>query len=289
MLRILDSKKSSQSLEQLGLYGYNLEAIKEALKFPYGMILLTGPTGSGKTTTLYAMLQMLDREKNNVVSLEDPVEYVIDGVSQSQVKPDIGYDFANGLRSILRQDPDIIMVGEIRDKETAKLAVQAALTGHLVLSTLHTNNAIGVIPRLVDMGIDPYLIPPTLRLAVAQRLAPTLCPDSRKSVPFKDALKTRFEKEIAEIPESTRKLIKLPAEIYEPFPSPKCPRGTMGRIAVYEALKITKNLEQITLTNPTEPPIFKEARRQGMITMREDGIIKVLSGMVGYEELEGIV
>ncbi|PIQ69364.1 MAG: hypothetical protein COV90_01780, partial [Candidatus Tagabacteria bacterium CG11_big_fil_rev_8_21_14_0_20_41_11] len=219
VLRILDSKKSSNSLEQLGLYGYNLEAVKEALKFPYGMILLTGPTGSGKTTTLYAMLQMLDREKNNVVSLEDPVEYVIEGVSQSQVKPEIGYDFANGLRNILRQDPDIIMVGEIRDKETAKLAVQAALTGHLVLSTLHTNNAIGVIPRLIDMGIDPYLIPPTLRLAVAQRLAPTLCLDSRKSVLFKDAIKEKFEKEIAGIPESTRKLIKLPSEIYEPFPS----------------------------------------------------------------------
>jgi len=289
VLRILDSKKSSQSLEQLGLYGYNLEAVKEALKFPYGMILLTGPTGSGKTTTLYVMLQMLDREKNNVVSLEDPVEYVIEGVSQSQVKPEIGYDFANGLRNILRQDPDIIMVGEIRDKETAKLAVQAALTGHLVLSTLHTNNAIGVIPRLIDMGIDPYLIPPTLRLAVAQRLAPTLCLDSRKSVLFKDAIKEKFEKEIAGIPESTRKLIKLPSEIYEPFPSPKCPRGTMGRIAVYEVLKITKEMERIILTNPTEPPIFKEARQQGMITMREDGIIKVLSGIIGYEELEGIV
>ncbi|PJC25329.1 MAG: hypothetical protein CO056_00815, partial [Candidatus Tagabacteria bacterium CG_4_9_14_0_2_um_filter_41_11] len=283
VLRILDSKKSSNSLEQLGLYGYNLEAVKEALKFPYGMILLTGPTGSGKTTTLYAMLQMLDREKNNVVSLEDPVEYVIEGVSQSQVKPEIGYDFANGLRNILRQDPDIIMVGEIRDKETAKLAVQAALTGHLVLSTLHTNNAIGVIPRLIDMGIDPYLIPPTLRLAVAQRLAPTLCLDSRKSVLFKDAIKEKFEKEIAGIPESTRKLIKLPSEIYEPFPSPKCPRGTMGRIAVYEVLKITKEMERIILTNPTEPPIFKEARQQGMITMREDGIIKVLSGIIGYE------
>ena len=289
VLRILDSKKSSNSLEQLGLYGYNLEAVKEALKFPYGMILLTGPTGSGKTTTLYAMLQMLDREKNNVVSLEDPVEYVIEGVSQSQVKPEIGYDFANGLRNILRQDPDIIMVGEIRDKETAKLAVQAALTGHLVLSTLHTNNAIGVIPRLIDMGIDPYLIPPTLRLAVAQRLAPTLCLDSRKSVLFKDAIKEKFEKEIVGIPESTRKLIKLPSEIYEPFPSPKCPRGTMGRIAVYEVLKITKEMERIILTNPTEPPIFKEARQQGMITMREDGIIKVLSGIIGYEELEGIV
>jgi type IV pilus assembly protein PilB len=289
VLRILDPEKGIKSLEQLGLYGYNLETIKETLRAPYGMILLTGPTGSGKTTTLYSMLQLLDREKNNVVSLEDPVEYIIEGVSQSQVKPEIGYDFANGLRSILRQDPDIIMVGEIRDKETAKLAVQAALTGHLVLSTLHTNNAIGVIPRLVDMGIDPYLIPPTLKLAVAQRLIPTLCMESRKAMPLTGALKEKIEKELADIPESTRKTIKVPSQVYQPFPSPKCPRGTEGRVAVYEALRITKELEQIILTNPSEPPIFKEARRQGMITMREDGIIKVLEGRVGFEELEGII
>jgi type II secretory ATPase GspE/PulE/Tfp pilus assembly ATPase PilB-like protein len=253
------------------------------------MILLTGPTGSGKTTTLYAMLQILDREKNNVVSLEDPVEYIVEGVSQSQVKPEIGYDFANGLRNILRQDPDIIMVGEMRDKETGKLAVQAALTGHLVLSTLHTNNAIGVIPRLMDMDIDTYLIPSVLKLAVAQRLVPTLCPDSKKAVPLKGALREKFAKEIAEIPESTRKTIKIPDEVYQPLPSPKCPRGMMGRTAVFEVLKMTKELEQIILTNPTEPPIFKEARRQGMLTMREDGIIKVLEGNVGFEELEGII
>ncbi len=289
VLRILDPEKGGKNLEQLGLFGYNLEAIKEALRAQYGMILLTGPTGSGKTTTLYAMLQLLDREKNNVVTLEDPVEYIVEGISQSQVKPEIGYDFSNGLRSILRQDPDIIMVGEIRDKDTAKLAVQAALTGHLVLSTLHTNNAIGVIPRLIDMGVDHYLIPSTLKLAVAQRLVPTLCPDSKKAVPLKGSLKDNFDKAVAEIPELTRKTIKMPAEIYQPLPSPKCPRGTMGRVAVYEVLKITKELEQIILINPTEPPIFKEARRQGMITMREDGIIKVLEGKVGFEELEGIV
>lgn len=287
VLRILDPSKGAKSLEQLGLYGYNLEAVKEGLKASYGMVLLTGPTGSGKTTTLYAMLQMLDREKNNIVSLEDPVEYIVEGVSQSQVKPEINYDFANGLRSILRQDPDIILVGEIRDKETAKLAVQAALTGHLVLSTLHTNNAIGVVPRLVDMGIDSYLIPPTLKLAIAQRLIPTLCKDSRAPVPLKGPLKDKIAKEIADIPESTRKAIKMTDEIYNPLPSPKCPRGTEGRIAVYEVLKMTKELEQIILTNPTEPPILKEARRQGMITMREDGIIKALNGIISLESLEG--
>lgn len=288
VLRILDSSRSIKTLEQLGLFGYNLEATLQGLKAPYGMVLLTGPTGSGKTTTLYAMLQLLDREKNNIVSLEDPVEYVIEGVNQSQVKAEIGYDFAIGLRHILRQDPDIILVGEIRDKETAKLAVQAALTGHLVLSTLHTNNAIGVIPRLIDMGIDPYLIAPTLILAIAQRLVPTLCQDSKKSVPLSGVLKERIQKEISSIPESTKKILKLPSEIYQPLPSPKCPRGTEGRIAVYEVMRITKELEEIILKDPTEPPIFKEARRQGMITMREDGIMKALQGIIGFEELEGI-
>ncbi len=288
-IRILDPEKGIKSLEQLGLSGYNLQALKEALAAPYGLILLTGPTGSGKTTTLYAMLQLLDKEKNNVISLEDPVEYVVEGVNQSQVKPEIGYDFANGLRSILRQDPDIMMVGEIRDKETAKLAVQSALTGHLVLATLHTNNAVGVIPRLVDMGIDPYLISPTLKLAIAQRLVPTLCSDSRTAVAIKGALKEKIEKEIKDIPELTKKTIKMPSEIYQPLPSPKCPRGLLGRMAVYEVLKMTSELEKIILTDISEAVIFKEARRQGMITMREDGILKVLNGTVGLEELEGII
>ena len=288
-IRILDPQKGIKNLEQLGVWGYNLETILEELKTaPYGMILLTGPTGSGKTTTLYAMMQLLDREKNNIVSLEDPVEYIIDGVNQSQVKPEIGYDFAIGLRHILRQDPDIILVGEIRDKETAKLAVQAALTGHLVLSTLHTNNAIGVVPRLIDMGVDSYLIPSILRLAIAQRLISTLCHDSKKPVPIAGALKEKIEKEIADIPESTKKKIKMPSEVYQPLPSPTCPRGTEGRIAVFEVMKITKELEQIILTNPTEPAILKEARRQGMITMREDAMIKALNGTVSVEEVEGL-
>ncbi len=288
-IRILDPEKGIKSLEQLGLFGYNLETIKEALKASHGIILLTGPTGSGKTTTLYAMLQLLDRERNNVVSLEDPVEYIMEGVNQSQVKPEIGYDFANGLRSILRQDPDIMLVGEMRDAETAKLAVQSALTGHLVLSTLHTNNATGVIPRLIDMGVDSYLIPSTLKLAIAQRLVPTLCADSRTSVPLRGEVKEKIESMIKNMPEPARKTIKMPDEIYQPFPSPKCPRGSSGRVAVYEVLRMTPELEQIILSGPTEPSILKEGRRQGMITMQEDGVIKVLAGSVGFEELEGIV
>jgi type IV pilus assembly protein PilB len=176
VMRILDQAKGVKNFQEMGLTKRHLELINAAIKRPYGMILISGPTGSGKTTTLYSMLNLIDRERKNVLSLEDPVEYNIEGVSQSQVRPEIGYTFANGLRTTLRQDPNVIMVGEIRDKETAQLAIQAALTGHLVLSTIHTNNAVGIVPRLVDMGVDPYLIAPTLVLAIAQRLALTLCP-----------------------------------------------------------------------------------------------------------------
>ena len=171
VMRILDNEKGVRTLEDVGVTGHVLASIKRMLNEPYGIILISGPTGSGKSTTLYAMLSALDKQTKNVLSLEDPVEYDIQGVSQSQMRPEIGYTFAAGLRAALRQDPDIIMVGEIRDKETAQLAIQAALTGHLVLSTIHTNNSIGVIPRLIDMGVDPYLIAPTLKLAIAQRLA----------------------------------------------------------------------------------------------------------------------
>jgi type II secretory ATPase GspE/PulE/Tfp pilus assembly ATPase PilB-like protein len=175
--------------------------VKEALKKPYGIILITGPTGSGKTTTLYGMLNALDKEGKNIVSLEDPVEYVVDGVNQSQVMPEIGYTFASGLRSILRQDPDVILVGEIRDKETAKLAIQAALTGHLVLSTLHTNNSAGVIPRLIDMEVDPFLIAPTLVLAMAQRLAKSTCEDSRQEVPMDEATRVMINEQFKDLPD----------------------------------------------------------------------------------------
>ncbi len=176
VIRILDQEKGIKKLSELGLSKKNLEQIMNAINRPYGLILISGPTGSGKSTTLYAMMNEVDKDHKNVLSLEDPIEYNMEGMSQSQVMPEIGYTFASGLRTTLRQDPDIIMVGEIRDKETAQLAIQAALTGHLVFSTIHTNNAIGVIPRLIDMGIDPYLIAPTLVLAIAQRLARSFAP-----------------------------------------------------------------------------------------------------------------
>lgn len=284
VIRILDKTKNVKTLEQIGFLDDQIKIVREAVKRPYGLILLTGPTGSGKTTSLYAMLQEFDRERHNVVSLEDPIEYNIEGVNQSQVRPEIDYDFANGLRSILRQDPDIIMVGEIRDKETAALAIQAALTGHLVLATLHTNNAAGVIPRLVDMGVDPFLIAPTLLLAIAQRLVRTLCPDSRKEMPVVGAVRERIEKELSGIPPEIAKNIQIPDKIYQGVPSGLCPQGARGRTAVHEILQKTSELENIILTNPSESEIIKEARRQGMLTMRESALIKVFNGTVGLEE-----
>ena len=205
VIRILDREKGVKSLEELGLSADHLKVVREMMEKPYGLILLTGPTGSGKTTTLYAMLKEMDREANNVVSLEDPIEYNIEGMNQSQVRPEIGYDFANGLRSILRQDPDIIMVGEIRDKETAAMAIHAALTGHLVLSTLHTNNAAGVVPRLIDMGVDPYLIAPTLLMVIGQRLVKRLCPDSRKEKLLEGAIKEITQNGLKNLPDEARK------------------------------------------------------------------------------------
>ena len=288
-IRILDSEKGVKSLEALGLSGRNLEVVNVGLKRPYGLVLVTGPTGSGKSTTLYAMLQLLNQERYNVVSLEDPVEYNVEGVNQSQVRPEIGYDFASGLRSILRQDPDMIMVGEIRDKETAGLAIHSALTGHLVLSTLHTNSALGVIPRLVDMGVDPFLIAPTLVLAIGQRLVRTLCPESKKEVEVAGTVKAKIDEELAEVPESARKKLKIPKTIYQALPSSACPKGTRGRVGVFEVLSMTGELEKLILKGPTEPDLLAEARRQGMITMREDGILKVLAGEVGLEELSEVI
>lgn len=285
VMRILDTEKGVKSLEDLDLSPQHFEMIQKALKAPYGMILITGPTGSGKTTTLYSMLNSLDREGKNVVSLEDPVEYVVDGVSQSQVMPEIGYTFASGLRSILRQDPDVILVGEIRDKETAKLAIQAALTGHLVLSTLHTNNASGVIPRLIDMEIDPYLIAPTLILSIAQRLAKKTCDDSKQEVPMDEATKTMLEEQFKDLPPEFKSKLEFSNTMVQTVPSRTCPNGTRGRMAVFEMFEIDKEVEAAILSNPTELNIYNIVRNKGMITMKEDAIIKSLRGDIPMQEV----
>jgi type IV pilus assembly protein PilB len=283
VMRILDSEKGVKPLDQLGLSEVNLNIIREALKKPYGLILITGPTGSGKSTTLYSMMNELNKEESNIVSLEDPVEYHMLDINQSQVMPEIGYTFASGLRSILRQDPDIIMVGEIRDKETAQLAIQAALTGHLVLSTLHTNNAIGAIPRLVDMGIDPYLIAPTLIVSIAQRLSRMTYPASRKEIPLDESVKKQIEEQLKDLPDEFKPPIG--DKMYDTVPSPECPSGTRGRIAIFEMFKIDKDMQAVILKNPTDVAIYKLARSKGMLMMKEDAILKSLQGIIPFAEV----
>ncbi len=284
-MRILDQEKGVKKLESIGFTKKNLDYVREAIDRPYGLILITGPTGSGKSTTLYSMLNEVDRESYNVLSLEDPIEYNMDGVTQSQVHPEIGYTFASGLRTTLRQDPDIIMVGEIRDKETAQLAVQAALTGHLVFSTLHTNNAAGVIPRLIDMGVDPYLIAPTLICTIAQRLVSMLCPGSGKPIPVDGSIKLMIDKQFADLPAQYRSEIPFADTVYEPTPTSECPKGVRGRMAVMEVFKMDKDIESVILKNPTELEISKVLRSKGMITMREDALIKAFQKVIPFEEV----
>lgn len=285
VMRILDSERGVKPLDQLGLSKVNLELIREAIKRPYGLILITGPTGSGKSTTLYSMMNELDKEKSNIVSLEDPVEYHMADINQSQMMPEIGYTFASGLRSILRQDPDIIMVGEIRDKETAQLAIQAALTGHLVLSTLHTNNAIGAVPRLVDMGVDPYLIAPTLVLSIAQRLARMTCASSRKLIPIDESIKLQIQEQMKDLPDKFKTDILSKTEMYDTVPSTDCPSGTRGRIAVFEMFKVDKEMQNVILKSPTDGEIYKLARSKGMVMMREDAMHKAIEGVIPYQEV----
>jgi type IV pilus assembly protein PilB len=284
-MRILDSEKGVQKLDELGMSPENLALVRESLTKPYGLILITGPTGSGKTTTLYSMLNELDHEADNIVSLEDPVEYHMDGINQSQVMPEIGYTFASGLRSILRQDPDIIMVGEIRDKETAELAIQAALTGHLVFSTLHTNTSIGAIPRLIDMGIDPYLIAPTLILCMAQRLAHRIYPTSKHEVPVDEATKIMFDKQFEDLPAEFKAKLNLRDKIYEATPSSESASGLKGRIPLFEMFKIDKEMQNIILKSPQEQDIYKLARSRGMLSIREDAIIKAFNGDIPLQEI----
>ena len=285
VMRILDSEKGVKSLESMGLSTRNLQLIRNAIQRPYGMILISGPTGSGKSTTLYSMLNEVDKETKNVLSLEDPVEYNIPGMSQSQVRPEIGYTFATGLRTTLRQDPDVIMVGEIRDKETAGLAIQAALTGHLVFYTIHTNNAIGAIPRLLDMGVDPYLIPPTLILAIAQRLVKTICPNSGKPILVEGSIKLMVEKQLADLPAQYRSQIPIGKDVLEATPTPECPKGTRGREAVMEVLEMNRDLEAAILKGASEAEMFKIARAQGMLTMKEDALVKAFRHEIPFEEV----
>jgi type IV pilus assembly protein PilB len=287
-IRVLDPEVGLKKFSDLGMDDRNVKTIEDAIKRPFGLILSTGPTGSGKTTTLNAILQTLNKEAVNVVTLEDPVEYYIDGINQSQIKPEIGYSFATGLRHILRQDPNTIMVGEIRDEETASMVIHATLTGHIVLSSLHTSNARGVIPRLIDMGVKPYLIPPTLRVAIAQRLIRRLCDNCKKAIKPSKEVREMLQKEIDGMPPKLRETVVLPKDlqIFTPQGCSKCNNtGFTGRIALFEVLSMTDQLADIILKEISEARIEEEAIRQGMVTMEQDGILKVLSGLTTLEEI----
>jgi len=288
-IRVLDPATAIKDISQLGLKGKNLELVEKAMALPFGSLIFCGPTGCGKSTTQYAILRQLNNEGVNIVSLEDPVEYWINGVNQSQIRPEIGYTFAAGLRQVVRQDPDIIMVGEVRDRETAELVTHAALTGHLVLFTLHTNNAVGAIPRLVDLGVERFLIPPTVKLIISQRLIRKLCPDCKQKVLANKEEERIIREELERLPDSERKRIKISDRlyIYKPKGCSACVnKGFKGRIGIFEVLAVTKELEDIILAAETsESRIEKEAERQGMITLKQDGILKVLEGETFLEEV----
>ena len=283
VIRILDRNLGFIPLDKIGLSERNLELMRKGIQRPHGLILISGPTGSGKSTTLYSMLAEMDREHRNVLSLEDPIEYYVEGVTQSQVRPEIGYSFANGLRTTLRQDPDIIMVGEIRDAETAKLAIQAALTGHLVLSTIHTNDAVGTIPRLIDMGVEPYLIPPVLIASIAQRLVRTFSEGRGEEVELSASVRRSIEAQQASLPSKYR--FEVPDKVWEPKRTPTSPTGLRGRMAVFEVLEMTGRLEKVILEGHVESHLWKAAREEGMLTMQEDAMMKAFAKLVPFSEV----
>jgi len=287
-IRVLDPQQAQKSLEELGLLDHQVQILRKATKIPFGSVLATGPTGCGKTTTLYSMLRILNDEEINIVTLEDPVEYTIEGVNQSQIRPEIGYTFNRGLREIVRQDPDAIMVGEIRDEETADLATHAALTGHILLSTLHTNNAVGVIPRLTDMGVRPFLIAPTLRYAIAQRLIRQLIPDSRQKVKASPEEEKMIMKSLSKLPDHMREKLDIssPLHIYKPVSTEEDPSGYSGRTGLFEVFRVTDRMEEkLGREVITETEVKQEAQKQGMVTMRQAGMVKVVQGITSLEEV----
>lgn len=294
VLRILNESSKGLTLESLGVSGSALEIIHRAIKKPNGMILSTGPTGSGKTTSLYTIMDILNTAQVNISTIEDPVEYRMPRINQTQVNSKLGFSFSSGLRALLRQDPDIIMVGEIRDNETAEIAIHAAMTGHLVFSTLHTNSAAGAVPRLVDMEIEPFLIASSLNTVIAQRLVRKLCPDCRK--PYKiseEALESLGGKADTG---KTEKLLKeegllKPGESWKNIElcrsagCDKCREGYKGRCGIFEVLEISEEIKKMVISRKSEEEIFIQAKREGMRTMAEDGLIKAAKGITTLEEI----
>jgi type IV pilus assembly protein PilB len=286
VLRILDKSTGAPTLEELGLSGRRLEIVQETINKPHGMFLMTGPTGSGKSTTLYAILSILNKPGVNIVTLEDPVEYFIDGVNQAQIRPEIGLTFASGLRSILRQDPNIIMVGEIRDRETAELAVNSALTGHLVFSTLHTNSATGAMPRLMDMGIEPFLLTASINLLAAQRLVRKICDKCIAEAKPTEAIEKLIREEIATVDKKELEGIDL-KKVYVGRGCPVCGNtGFKGRIGIYETLAVSKEIQNMINDRQSAAKIQEYAiKEENFILMRQDGILKALRGLTTVEEV----
>lgn len=294
VMRVLEKSSNAGDLENLGLWGRNRLILEKKIREPFGIILITGPTGSGKSTSLYSFLQILNKEDRNIITLEDPVEYYMDGINQSQVRPEIGYTFANGLRSVLRQDPNVIMVGEIRDGETAELAIHAALTGHLVLSTLHTNDAIGAIPRLVDMGIEPFLLSSSLQAVAAQRLVRRICEFCKEEQKVTDAQMERIATLFHTIPIEEIQAYELKENMTLAFFQGKgCGKcnntGYKGRIALYETIEVNDAMHAIIADQRGNEGSIKEAAlKQGMLSMKQDGILKVLKGITSLSEVERV-
>lgn len=303
VIRLLDKTGTSMDIEAMGMTGHALGMVLRGISRPNGMILTSGPTGSGKTTTLYALVKKIKSEKINIVTLEDPVEYKMDGVNQTQVNVDAGLTFASGLRSILRQDPDVVMVGEIRDAETANLAVQAALTGHLVFSTLHTNSAAGILPRLLDMGIEPFLLASTLNTVIGQRLVRRVA-DKRESY-ISSALDTKAINGIVGelLPKNNQEVAVKSEDLGYPglpiynekgytlvkgFDEHETPGGYKGRIGLYETIDVDEDIQKLIVTHATSGDIMKIARMKGTLTMRQDGILKALSGLTTISEVNRV-
>ncbi|HUO50337.1 MAG TPA: GspE/PulE family protein [Candidatus Paceibacterota bacterium] len=297
VMRLLRDSISGFTLESIGFHGVGLDRMHDALRRTTGMILTTGPTGAGKSTTLYTLLDIVNTPDVNISTIEDPIEYQMKRVNQTQVRPEIGFTFASGLRSLVRQDPDIIMVGEIRDKETASLAVNAALTGHLVLSTLHTNSAAGAIARLLDMGIEPFLLVSTLRVIIGQRLVRKLTADKEKHELTRDeqaqleklvdpgnVLKALKEEKIVEKDAIWNKI-----PFYAPHESPDAPSGFSGRMGIYEVLPVTQTIKELVMKNATGDELQQQAHSEGMLTMSEDGIFKAAQGVTTIEEVLRVV
>ncbi|MFN7160354.1 MAG: GspE/PulE family protein [Candidatus Gracilibacteria bacterium] len=287
VLRLLDAKKGIVPFKDLGFIGITHHHLELAIGARNGMILVTGPTGSGKTTTLYSILNTISTPKIKVITLEDPVEYHLPNISQSQIHEDEGYTFGSGLRSILRQDPDVIMVGEIRDLETAETAVQAALTGHVMLSTVHTNSAVETIPRLLNMGVKPFLLAPSLNAIVAQRLVRMLCPHCRKALAVNQEEEEIFQKVIDDIRKVYKDFkIDVPTSIYHPEGCTLCTgTGYVGQIAIIEVLNMSDAIRDLILTEASTKQILEKTKEEGMITMKQDGLLKVMQGMTTLEEV----